>query len=278
MAFKVGDKVKIMSVTSHPELLSAPSSDVIRLKYKTIGETGVICRCDSDKIYGVTRNMENQQKYENSNDYLNRDSYFCYFEQDLELIKEEESKMKFKIGDKVKTARKCGSGGGWFYNGSMPLMEVGEVVRIDDPESYIAVDIVNYGRNGFHPNELDLIPDEPKVSEVVPFLKSIEEVQSFVKESKDQLSKLEGNKNVTDGILQAHRDQLSIINRHLESLVKSPTTSSIFDSLNSPEEAVSFLVSEWVKCTNPKVKTELSQFNTMQNPNVSGVEFRFPKR
>jgi len=202
--------------------------------------------------------------------------------------------MKFKIGDKVKTARKCGSGGGWRYNGEMPLDIIGEVVRIDDPESYIAVDIGSRGVNAYHPDELDIVPDETKTSEVVLFLKSIEEVQSFVKEKADWIAKTTENILSHGTSIERSQELISRLQDRCEVLESNlstqqfnigllekdrvkPTT-SIFDSLNSPEEAVAFLVSEWVKCTNPKVKTELSQFNTMQNPNVSGIEFRFPKR
>lgn len=219
--------------------------------------------------------------------------------------------MDFKIGDKVKTGKMFGTNRDgtkkWRYGGSMPQGVAGVIKDINSSAIFVTSEnFDDFGKdNGynFHPDELDLVPNETKTSEAIPFLKSLDEAQKFLKENDDlikkidtrlhesenklfqhgltndgfstdfrrlneivannatevneRLTKLEGNKNVTDGILKAHRDQFSIIMTRLESNQKPPTT-SIFDNLNSPEEAVSFLVSEWVKCTNMKVKNKSS--------------------
>ena len=121
MLFEVGDEVRVRQPTNlfHSELGKVVSIDHVKLMYKVIFHRG------------------------------NSDVYTCF---DLILVKrQEETSMKFKVGDKVKVKDS------WFgFTG-----EVGLIVRIDGPAKYpyrVKFDVVD--EEDFAEGSLELVKEK----------------------------------------------------------------------------------------------------------------------
>ena len=141
MKFKVGDKVKVSGSWRGNS-----------------GKVGTISRTDWGVMY----------KYRVEFEYADPESFK---EEELELVKEEEKVMKFKVGDKVKVKDS------WFgFTG-----EVGLIVRIDGPAKYpyrVKFDVVDEeDEELFAEGSLELVKEKDNYPTLKQAYKSLLEIQ-----------------------------------------------------------------------------------------------------
>ena len=158
MLFEVGDEVRVRQPTNlfHSELGKVVSIDHVKLTYKVVFHRGnsdvytcfdlILVKRQEEKVMKfkvgdkvkVSNSWEGRRGEVGEITYANDRYEYKYTitfddgfeesfkEEELELVKEEEKVMKFKVGDKVKVKDS------WFgFTG-----EVGLIVRIDGPAKY----------------------------------------------------------------------------------------------------------------------------------------------